>query len=123
MTAAKGSAPPVTMSGRNIPPPPAARAALTLNDFDYELPPDRIAHHPARPRDTARLLHVRTDGLFDRTIRDLPAILRASDILVVNDTRVFPAQLTASRGNARIGLTLDRSRPDGAWKALARNAR
>ncbi|HVZ08716.1 MAG TPA: tRNA preQ1(34) S-adenosylmethionine ribosyltransferase-isomerase QueA [Rhodopila sp.] len=100
---------------------------MTLADFDYELPPDRIAHHPARPRDSARLLHVRqagvAGGLADRTIRDLPGLLRRGDILVVNDTRVFPAQLTARRGNAVIGLTLDRPRPDGAWKALARNAR
>ncbi len=96
---------------------------LTLADFDYELPPDRIAHHPARPRDSARLLHVHNDGLTDRTVRDLPGLLRPGDILVANDTRVFPAQLTAKRGNARIGLTLDSPRPDGAWKALARNGR
>ena len=56
-------------------------------------------------------------------MRDLPSLLRAGDILVVNDTRVFPAQLTARRGEARIGLTLDRPRADGAWKALARNGR
>jgi S-adenosylmethionine:tRNA ribosyltransferase-isomerase len=42
---------------------------------------------------------------------------------VANDTRVFPAQLRARRGEARIGITLDRPRPDGAWKALARNGR
>ena len=96
---------------------------LTLADFDYHLPPDRIAHEPARPRDTARMLHIRPDGLTDLTIGDLPTLLRPGDILVANDTRVFPAQLQATRGNARIGLTLDRPRPDGAWKALARNGR
>ncbi len=97
--------------------------ALTLADFDYDLPPDRIAHEPARPRDSARLLHVHDDGLTDLTIRDLPTLLRAGDILVANDTRVFPAQLQATRGEARIGITLDRPRADGAWKALARNTR
>jgi S-adenosylmethionine:tRNA ribosyltransferase-isomerase len=96
---------------------------LTLADFDYHLPSDRIAHQPARPRDSARMLHIRDDGLTDLTIRDLPSLLRPGDILVANDTRVFPAQLQATRGNARIGLTLDRPRPDGAWKALARNGR
>jgi S-adenosylmethionine:tRNA ribosyltransferase-isomerase len=50
-------------------------------------------------------------------------LLRPGDILVVNDTRVFPAQLRATRGDAHIGLTLDRPRPDGAWAALARNGR
>jgi S-adenosylmethionine:tRNA ribosyltransferase-isomerase len=97
--------------------------ALTLADFDYHLPADRIAHEPARPRDTARMLHVRTDGLGDLTIRDLPSLLRPGDILVANDTRVFPAQLSALRGGARVGLTLDRPRGDGVWKALARNGR
>jgi S-adenosylmethionine:tRNA ribosyltransferase-isomerase len=101
----------------------AVSPSLTLDDFDYHLPADRIAHEPARPRDSARMLHIRDDGLTDLTIRDLPGLLRAGDILVANDTRVFPAQLQARRGDARIGLTLDRPRPDGAWKALARNGR
>jgi S-adenosylmethionine:tRNA ribosyltransferase-isomerase len=98
-------------------------AALTLADFDYRLPPERIAQEPARPRDSARMLHVRDDGLSDLTIRDLPSLLRPGDILVANDTRVFPAQLQARRGEARIGITLDQPRADGAWKTLARNGR
>jgi S-adenosylmethionine:tRNA ribosyltransferase-isomerase len=97
--------------------------ALTLADFDYHLPAERIAHEPVRPRDAARMLHVGADGLGDLTIRDLPSLLRPGDVLVANDTRVFPAQLRALRGGARLGLTLDRPRGDGAWKALARNGR
>jgi S-adenosylmethionine:tRNA ribosyltransferase-isomerase len=97
--------------------------ALDVADFDFALPPDRIAQHPARPRDAARLLHVTGDGLADRVVRDLPELLRPGDVLVANDTRVIPAQLTARRGAARIGITLDRPRPDGTWHALARNAR
>ena len=54
---------------------------------------------------------------------DLPALLSPGDLLVANDTRVIPAQLTAHRGAARIGLTLDRPLADGTWHALARNAR
>jgi S-adenosylmethionine:tRNA ribosyltransferase-isomerase len=97
--------------------------------FDFDLPPDRIAQHPARPRDSARLLHVTSDGLADRIVRELPDLLRPGDVLVANDTRVIPAQLTARRARAgeapgaRIGITLDRPRPDGGWHALARNAR
>jgi S-adenosylmethionine:tRNA ribosyltransferase-isomerase len=98
-------------------------AHLTLNDFDYHLPPERIAQHPARPRDSARMLHLRPEGPADRAVKDLPSLLRPGDILVANDTRVFPAQLHALRGAAHIGLTLDRPRPDGAWNALARNGR
>ncbi len=65
----------------------------------------------------------RAMALADRMVRDLPALLRPGDVLVVNDTRVIPAQLTARRGDARIGITLDQPRADGAWHALARNAR
>jgi len=97
--------------------------ALTLADFDYHLPPNRVAHQPARPRDAARMLHIRPDSLADLTIRDLSGLLRSGDMLVANDTKVFPAQLQARSGNASVGITLDRPCPDGTWKALARNSR
>jgi len=95
---------------------------VNLSDFDFALPPERIAHAPARPRESARLLHV-AETLADRHVADLPALLQPGDLLVVNDTRVIPAQLEARRGEARIGLTLDQPRADGSWHALARNAR
>ncbi len=95
---------------------------LHIADFDFALPPGLIAQHPAVPREAARLLCV--DGeLSDRHVADLPDLLRPGDLLVANDTRVIPAQLWARRGAARIGITLDRPLADGAWHALARNAR
>jgi S-adenosylmethionine:tRNA ribosyltransferase-isomerase len=101
---------------------------VSTADFDFELPPDRIAQSPVRPRDAARLLCVRCGTLEecpleDRAVRDLPDLLRPGDVLVANDTRVIPAQLTARRGDARIGITLDQPQSDGTWHALARNAR
>jgi S-adenosylmethionine:tRNA ribosyltransferase-isomerase len=96
---------------------------MKLEEFDYMLPPDRIAAHPAVPRDAARLLHVRGNGLDDRHVRDLPDLLHPGDCLVVNDTQVIPAELTGKRGAARIGITLDRPLPNGSWFALLRNAR
>ena len=95
---------------------------LAASDFDFTLSPDLIAQHPASPRDAARLLVV-GDALADRVMRDLPDLLRPGDLLVANDTRVIPAQLEATRGAARIGITLDRPLADGTWHALARNAR
>lgn len=95
---------------------------MRLSEFDFHLPPERIAHAPARPRDAARLLVV-GNAPRDRHVRDLPDLLRPGDVLVANDTRVIPAQLLARRGAARVGLTLDQPRPDGTWHALARNAR
>jgi S-adenosylmethionine:tRNA ribosyltransferase-isomerase len=98
-------------------------APLLASAFDFDLPQDRIAHHPAIPRDAARLLRVSFGRLSDHVVRDLPSLLRKGDILVSNDTRVIPAQLEGRRGEARIGITLDRPMPDGTWHALARNAR
>ncbi len=95
---------------------------MPLAEYDFDLPPERIAHAPARPRHAARLLAI-GQTLADRTVRDLPELLRPGDILVANDTRVIPAQLRARRGEAEVGLTLDRPWQDGTWHALARNAR
>src|SRR5690606_15277246 len=62
--------------------------AMRVELFDFELPPERIALRPARPRDAARMLVVPGEGeLLDRTVRDLPALVRAGDVLVFNDTR------------------------------------
>jgi S-adenosylmethionine:tRNA ribosyltransferase-isomerase len=99
-----------------------AASGLSATDFDFDLPPDRIAQHPAVPRDSARLLDI-GQTLTDRVFRDLPDLLRPGDLLVANDTRVIPAQLSATRGAARIGITLDRPLANGTWHALARNAR
>ncbi|MBL8704791.1 MAG: S-adenosylmethionine:tRNA ribosyltransferase-isomerase, partial [Rhodospirillales bacterium] len=92
-------------------------------DFDFALPPERIAQAPARPRDSARLLRVDGDTLGDFIVRDLPDLLRPGDLLVFNDTRVIPAQLDATRGQAKIGITLHKALPDGDWMAFARNAK
>jgi S-adenosylmethionine:tRNA ribosyltransferase-isomerase len=91
--------------------------------FDFELPPDRIALRPADPRDSARLLVAGPAGLSDRSVLDLPALLRRGDTLVFNDTRVIPAQLEGRRGEARIGATLHKREGPRAWRAFVRNAR
>lgn len=102
---------------------PISADLASLSAYDYVLPDAAIAQAPARPRDSARLLHVRRDGLGDHRVSDLPVLLRPGDLLVVNDTQVIPAQIEARRGTARIGITLDRPLADGTWAALARNAR
>jgi S-adenosylmethionine:tRNA ribosyltransferase-isomerase len=90
--------------------------------FDFELPSERIALRPASPRDTARMLVV-DDGLSDRTVSDLPSLLRAGDCLVFNDTRVIPAQLEGRRGDASIGATLHKREGLRSWCAFIRNAK
>ena len=95
---------------------------MKTDDFDFELPPEAVAARPASPRDSARLLEVGRQ-LFDRGIRDLPALLRPDDVLVVNDTRVIPARLTGRRGDARVEVTLHRHIRGGHWRAFARPAK
>jgi len=102
------------------------RPAMTdpIAAFDFDLPRTLIATEPARPRDAARLLHIPAEGARAlHTVRDLADLLRPGDLLIANDTEVIPAQLAARRGEAAIGITLDRILPDGSWHALARNAR
>jgi S-adenosylmethionine:tRNA ribosyltransferase-isomerase len=97
---------------------------MRVDLFDFELPPERIALRPARPRDAARMLVVRGEGGFeDAGVRDLPRLLRAGDVLVFNDTRVIPAQLEGRKGAARIGATLHKRIDLRRWQAFVRNAR
>ena len=97
---------------------------MRVDLFDFDLPPERIALRPARPRDAARMLVVRGEGAFeDRGVRDLPRLLRAGDVVVFNDTRVIPAQLEGKRGQARIGATLHKRFDLRRWQAFVRNAK
>ncbi len=97
---------------------------MRVDLFDFELPPERIALRPARPRDSARLLLVPGEGPFaDLTVCDLPGLLRAGDVLVFNDTRVIPAQLEGRRGDAKIGATLHKRIDLRRWHAFIRNGK
>ncbi len=98
---------------------------MLVSDFDFELPPERIALRPANPRDSARMLEVRGRALADCTMRDLPARLQPGDVLVVNDTRVIPAQFEGLRigGSARVGVTLHKREAPDSWWSFVKNAR
>lgn len=97
---------------------------MRVDLFDFDLPPESIALRPARPRDSARLLHVPGQGEFaDLIVRDLPTLLRAGDVLVFNDTRVIPAQLEGTRGQAAIGATLHKRIDLRRWQAFVRNGK
>ena len=96
---------------------------MNVDLFDFDLPPENIALRPAAPRDSARMLVLEGDQTHDRGVADLPAALRAGDLLVFNDTRVIPAQLEGVRGQARIGATLHKREGPRRWRAFVRNAR
>jgi S-adenosylmethionine:tRNA ribosyltransferase-isomerase len=96
---------------------------MRVDVFDFELPQDRIALRPARPRDSARLLLVEGGDISDHQVLELPDLLRTGDVLVFNDTRVIPAQLEGRRGGASIGATLHKREGPREWQAFLRNAR
>jgi len=107
--------------------------------FDFDLPDDRIALRPAEPRDAARMLVVRppyraqeqgwsAPPVFeDRSVRDLPSLLRAGDAIVVNDTKVIPAALEGTRerngGVAHVAFNLVKRIDESHWRAFARPAK
>jgi len=95
---------------------------MKVSDFDFDLPPALIAQRPASPRDSARLLAIGSE-LRDLGVRDLPGLLRAGDILVVNDTRVIPARLSGRRGTATVEVTLHKRDADAVWRAFAKPAK
>jgi S-adenosylmethionine:tRNA ribosyltransferase-isomerase len=104
---------------------------MKLSDFDFDLPEALIATRPVRPRPAAKLLLAQGNTMSDRHVCDLPDILRAGDVLVINTTRVIPARLSGTRtrptaqgpATARVEITLTEPLPDGAWRALAKPLR
>ena len=109
------------------------RQYMRTDLFDFALPEDRIALRPVAPRDAARLLVVRPGDFSpfeDRIVRDLPVLLREGDALVVNDTKVFPANLHGRRlargeggSEAAISATLTKRLDVSRWTALVRPAK
>ncbi|TAN21330.1 MAG: tRNA preQ1(34) S-adenosylmethionine ribosyltransferase-isomerase QueA [Acidobacteria bacterium] len=94
---------------------------MRLSEFDYELPPERIAQQPPEERDAARMLVLhRADGrLEDRRFRELPELLAPGDLLVANDSRVFPARLLGQRASGgKVEVLLLEPQGGVEWTAL-----
>ena len=92
---------------------------MKVDLFDFHLPEDRIATRPVTPRDAARLLYVGSE-LADRQIRDLPDLLKPNDLLVLNNTKVIPARLLGTRGEAKVEVTLHKNLGADVWQAFAK---
>ncbi|HEX8709865.1 MAG TPA: tRNA preQ1(34) S-adenosylmethionine ribosyltransferase-isomerase QueA [Pyrinomonadaceae bacterium] len=100
---------------------------MLISDFDYELPDELIAQRPLEERDAARmlLLERETGAWRDTRFAELPSYVRAGDVVVINNTRVFPARLVGTRepSGGRVELFLVRELGPFTWEALARPAR
>ncbi|MCY2960436.1 MAG: tRNA preQ1(34) S-adenosylmethionine ribosyltransferase-isomerase QueA [Planctomycetota bacterium] len=99
---------------------------MKTSDFDYELPESAIAAHPVEPRDAARLLvhEIAADRTRHLHVRDLPELLAAGDLMVVNDTRVRPARLLGRRASGgALELLLLEALAGSRWRALVKPAK
>ena len=101
---------------------------MLLSDFDFDLPRELIAQRPMEPREAARLLVVGEADLRDERVAALPDLLRPSDVLVFNDTKVIPARLRGRRNQAKVEALLHKAEAaDDAgrllWRAFARPAK
>ena len=94
---------------------------MNLSDFDYHLPEELIAQHPATERTGSRLLHLdgNTGALVDRQFRDLPGLLKKNDVLVFNNTQVIKARLHGHKETGgKVEALVERVLADG-MRALA----
>lgn len=96
---------------------------MKLDAFDYSLAAEKIATKPANPRESARLLDLSGEGLTDRLVADLPQLLGAGDVLIVNNTQVIPARLEGRRGEAKISVTLHKRLSEYSWRVFAKPAK
>jgi S-adenosylmethionine:tRNA ribosyltransferase-isomerase len=100
---------------------------MHISDFDYDLPPESIAQQPLSERAASRMLVVdrASQTWSDSEFTSLPEYLRATDTLVLNNTRVFPARLAGERypSGGAVELLLIREVEPNVWEALARPAR
>jgi S-adenosylmethionine:tRNA ribosyltransferase-isomerase len=99
---------------------------MRVDDFDYELPEELIAQVPLAARDASRLMVLtrRERRVEHRHFRDLPEYLRPGDVLVLNDTRVIPARLAATRPTGgKVEILLLTPRGGDVWECLARPGR
>jgi S-adenosylmethionine:tRNA ribosyltransferase-isomerase len=98
-----------------------------INDYDYHLPEGRVALYPASPRDNSRLLFLpRFEGdISHHVFRDFPNFLKSGDLLVLNDSKVFPARLRGHKkgSGGKVEIFLLQELPDHTWEALVRPGR
>ncbi len=96
---------------------------MKLEEFDYELPPEKIAQRPVQERDSSRLLVLarKTKNISHCFFRDMPSLLEKGDVLVINDSRVMPGRLVGEKPTGgRCELTIVGKSREGLWECLVK---
>ena len=95
---------------------------MKVADFDFYLPKELIAERPLKDRDTSRLLVLHRDGVIEhKRFTDLPTYLGHGDMLLINNTRVFPARLTGNKeSGGKLEILLVKERENGVWEVLSK---
>lgn len=93
---------------------------MKVSDFDFELPEEVIALRPVVPRDAAKMVVVKPEGVSDESVLDLADHLTDKDILVFNDTKVLPVRLSGTIGEGKVEATLLKPLSDNKWTALCK---
>ncbi len=94
---------------------------MRTSDFDYHLPPERIAQHPVEPRHNSRLLvfNRQTGDMQHRIFYNLPEYLNPGDVLVINQTKVIPARVFGYKpSGGKVEILLLRRESERVWEAL-----
>jgi S-adenosylmethionine:tRNA ribosyltransferase-isomerase len=95
---------------------------MKITDFDFLLPEDLIANRPLEERTSSRLLILHRDGGVEhKRFSDLPSYLDKGDMLILNNTKVFPARLTGfKRNGGKVEILLIRDKGDNTWDVLSK---
>ena len=104
---------PISNQNSNSSPQPQAKRLFSLSDFDFHLPPELIAQHPASERSSSRLLDGSEPEPIDRIFKSLPELMQAGDLLVFNDTQVVKARLFGEKSSGgKVELLIERVLPE-----------
>ncbi len=104
---------PISNQNSNSSPQPQAKRLFSLSNFDFHLPPELIAQHPASERSSSRLLDGSEPEPIDRIFKSLPELMQAGDLLVFNDTQVVKARLFGEKSSGgKVELLIERVLPE-----------
>ncbi len=104
---------PISNQNSNSSPQLQAKRLFSLSDFDFHLPPELIAQHPASERSSSRLLDGSEPEPIDRIFKSLPELMQAGDLLVFNDTQVVKARLFGEKSSGgKVELLIERVLPE-----------